>query len=133
MTKYVTIYEAIGDGTKDRGEKTFFLALAKDSVSKTTTGYKKLEIYPLSDIDYIDCYRIDKLQSGNFAAGVTSGLLAGGVAGAVIGGLVNSGKKQSWRCEISIQGRIILYRLNDDRNKDILVKWATKQGVLKAD
>lgn len=131
MTKYIAIYEAIGDGTKDRGEKIYFLALAKDRISKTTQTYKVLESYPLSDVMSVDCYHSDKLQQGNVAGGAAAGLLFGGIAGAVVGGLVNAGAKQSWVCEIELKDRTLFYRLNSDTDKAKFVKWADKLGILK--
>lgn len=129
--KYIAVYEAIGDGTRDRGENTFFLALAKDGAYKTTTKYKVLEEYPLSGIEYVDCYHSDRLQSGNVATGAAAGYILGGVGGAVVGGLLNSGAKQSWVCEISYQGQLILFRLNSDRDRNVLIKWADGLGILK--
>jgi len=129
--KYIAVYEAIGDGSRDRGENTYLLALAKDGAYKTTPKYKVLEEYPLSGIEYVDCYHSDKLQQGNVASGAAAGLILGGVGGAVVGGLLNSGARQSWVCEISCGGRIILFRLNSDRDRNVLVKWADGLGILK--
>ena len=131
MTKYIAVYEAIGDGSKDRGEKLYSLALAKDSISKTTQTFKVLERYPLSDVVSVDCYHSDKLQEGNVAGGAAAGLLVGGIAGAVVGGLLNAGAKQSWVIEITLKDRTLFYRLNTDNDKAKFVKWADKLGILK--
>lgn len=129
--KYIPVYEPIGDGSRDRGETSLLMGLAKDGAYKTNLRYKVLEEFPLGSLDYVDCYRVDKMQSGNAASSAAVGFMAAGLAGAVVGGLVNSGAKQSWCLEISCAGKVSFFRLNSDRDRDAVVKWASGLGVLK--
>lgn len=131
MAKYIAVFEPIGDGSKDRGENSFVLALSDDAIMKKKSSMpmsKTIETFPVSEISDVDYYRSDN-QSSNATAGAAAGMLIAGVAGAIVGGLAGSNKK-GWYCEFIHNGRKMVYRFYSEREKNVFVKWAEGLGIL---
>ncbi len=131
MDKYISVFEPIGDGTRDRGEKQYCLICSKGGIQKGT-GFgcsKILEFFPRQDIERVDCYRGDELQN-NMASGAAAGLLLGGARGAVIGGMLASGPSNAWWIEIELKDHTVHYfRLYRSSDSKTFFKWANDNGI----
>jgi len=127
MRKRVAVYVPIGDGTRDRGEKTYDLYFDDDEITMQT-GFKVLETIPLSAVKSIDCYRAANPRGSDAASGAVTGLLLGGVGGAIVGGLVGSANKGSWYIEIVTEEKTMTYRIVLENHKMVFDKWAKKHG-----
>ncbi len=131
MDKYISVYEPLGDGTRDRGEKHYGLLFGKEGIRKCTGigSHITVEEFPLSEIVSMDCFRGDELQN-NMASGAGAGLLIGGVRGAIVGGMLTSGQTKAWWLEIELKDQSVRYfRLSRDSDNDVFLKWANKHDV----
>ncbi len=130
MAKEISVYESIGDGTKDRGEELYYFFFDKNGIRKTKgLRFKLVEEYPMSDVVRVDCYRGEELQN-NMSSGAAAGLLIGGVRGAIVGGMLASGQTKAWWIEIEFKDHTVhYYRLAQDSDHNAFLKWANKYGV----
>ncbi len=131
MDKYISVYEPLGDGTRDRGEEHYGLLFGKEGVRKCKGigSHITVEEFPLSEIVRMDCFRGDELQN-NMASGAAAGLLIGGVKGAIVGGMLTSGSTKAWWIEMELKDESVRYfRLSRDSDNGVFLKWANKHGV----
>ncbi len=131
MDKYISVFEPIGDGTRDRGEKQYCRICSSGGIQKGTgIGTSKiLEFFPRQDIERVDCFRGDELQN-DMASGAAAGLLLGGVRGAIIGGMLTSGSTKPWWIEIELKNHAVRYfRLYRSSDSKTFIKWANDNGI----
>ncbi len=131
MTKYISVFEPLGDGTKDRGEKQYCLVCSDEGIRKAkgVGSHITVENFPLSHIARVDCFRGDELQN-NMASGALAGLILGGVRGAVVGGMLMSGSSKEWWVEIELKDQTLHYfRLYHSSDSETFIKWAKNYGV----
>ncbi len=129
MAKRINIYEPIGDGSRNRGETRYVLSLKKDRLCKETGMGRIVEEYPLSKIRFLDCYQTGAVRQGDVAGGAAVGFLLGGLTGAAVGGLLNSGSNPVWCLEITLEDRVVNYKLNTNEDRNTVVKWADRNGL----
>lgn len=129
MNKRVSVFEPIGNGERDRGEKNIILLLSGDGI-KQEKGFKKITLYEMSNIDYVDYYRSDEVSNDAARGAAVAGFLAAGVIGAAVGGIANAGKKD-WYCEIYSDGKSKTYRFYNEQQKNAFAKWAEEYNLLK--
>ncbi len=131
MEKYIPVYEPLGDGTRDRGEKLYGLFCCDGGI-QIRTGFASsnvTEFFSLQDIERVDCYRGEELEN-NMASGAAAGLLIGGVRGAVIGGMLTSGSSKTWWIEIELKDHTVHYfKLYRDSDNKTFLKWANDKGI----
>ncbi len=131
MDKYISVFEPIGDGDRDRGEKQYCLDCSDEGIRKAKGLGSRITVeeYPLSDIVRVDCFRGDELQN-NMATGAMAGLILGGAMGAVVGGMLTSGSSKEWWIEIEMNDRTVHYfRCYRDRDHEAFLKWANEKGL----
>lgn len=129
--KYISVYEPVTVGEKNRGEEQYCLVCGDDGIRKAKGigSFITAESFPLEDIIRVDCYTGDELEN-NMASGAAAGLILGGVAGAVVGGLLNSGSSKAWWIEIELKDKSMHYfRLAQGSDNKVFLKWAKKYNV----
>lgn len=127
MRTRIPVWVANGDGTRDRGEKTFDLYFGDDEIT-LQKGFSVVDGFFLRDVKSMDCYRSANPRGNEAANGTIGGLLVGGVAGAVVGGLLGASETMSWYIEIVLPNRTLTYRIFSETYKPRYDKWAKKHG-----
>lgn len=118
----IAIFFAIGDGTRDRGEKSRGLVL-KNKTVKVTKFFSTEKKIKVANIISADAWREEAARHNAGEKAIAGGLLFG-VTGAVIGAATADNYK--WYGEIVTAAEKITFRFNNATDVNTFTKWWEK-------